>query len=155
MDGTRNRFSLDETAAMVFFGADLDNFLDNFWQADAYQLTGILPDADQLIAPEEVLFAASSEHTESTLLTMPKEGSWELKSGPFETEEIEALTSPYNLSVRGLEKMMPELKTVTEQLPFLPTWGREDLAFSYSGLRSPRGPYLNESDSFSSTSVPP
>lgn len=133
---------------MAFFGANLDNFLDTFWQMEPYQLAGVLPDVDQLISADEVVFAASTEQAASTLLIMSKDGPWELKTGPFETEQIEALTQPYDLSVRGLEKMMPELKSVGEQLHFLPNWGREELSFSFSDLRSARGPYLNESDSF-------
>lgn len=133
---------------MAFFGANLDNFLDNFWQTEPYQLSGVIPDAEQLISADEVVYAASSEQTESTLLLMPEGRQWDLVLGPFDPEQIENLTEPYNLSVRGLEKMMPELATISEQLPFVPDWGREELAFSYSAFESARGPFFNESDAF-------
>ena len=132
----------------VFGKMTADRFLEEYWQIQPVLAPGALSYADGLVPLDFFYDAVASEELASTLLLRPEGRQWDVLLGPFEEPQIQALTEPFNLTLRGIDKFLPELKDFIDRFRFLPDWQKEEPALSYSATNAYRGPYVNETDSF-------
>ncbi|MBT8144339.1 MAG: cupin domain-containing protein [Gammaproteobacteria bacterium] len=115
-------------------GMSPDRFLRKYWQRQPLVVLNALPGYTSPVTPDELAGLALHADVESRLvLEQGDDGPWELRHGPFDTAEFEALPqSDWTLLVQAVDLWVPEVKMLLERFDFLPPWRFDDVMVSYA-----------------------
>ncbi len=129
-----------------------DMFLSGFWQ----KLPLFLPHAIDRISPsleaDELAWLAMQEDVESRIVFTRRNGSaerYEVTQGPFEENFLASLPgNDWTLLVQDVEKHLPDVRSIFDEVDFVPDWRIDDLMISYAAPGGGVGPHMDNYDVF-------
>ena len=126
------------------------DFLDTYWQERPLVVRDALPDFRSPLSPEELAGLACEDGVASRLLL--EEGGeypWELRHGPFASEEFLHLPETHwTLLVQEVDRLIPEVGALLDRFRFLPDWRLDDVMVSYAPTHGTVGPHIDNYDVF-------
>lgn len=139
-----------EFPTTLFGGRSPEAFLKEYWQKKPLLIRGALPDFEPPIAPDELAGLALEEEVTSRILQV-KGGDypWQLRYGPFESEELEALPeSDWSLLVQEVDQWHRGASRLLDYFRFIPNWRIDDLMISYATPGGSVGAHVDSYDVF-------
>ena len=137
---------------MLNFGAiTKEDFLKNHWQKKSYLFKQGFPKFQTPIEPDELAGLAMEEEFESRLVVghVSDKQNWQLKTGPFLEQDFAQLPEKnWTLLVNGVDRFIPEVSVLLDQLNFLPQWRVDDVMVSYAATGGSVGPHFDVYDVF-------
>ncbi|MCS3628638.1 50S ribosomal protein L16 3-hydroxylase [Salinibacter ruber] len=126
------------------------DFLDTYWQERPLVVRDALPDFRSPLSPEELAGLACEDGVESRLiLEEGGEHPWELRHGPFASEEFLHLPETHwTLLVQEVDRLIPEVGALLDRFRFLPDWRLDDVMVSYAPTHGTVGPHIDNYDVF-------
>jgi 50S ribosomal protein L16 3-hydroxylase len=129
-------------------GIDLAAFLAEFWQKKPLLIKAALPGFSDFLSPEELAGLACEEGVESRLVFNDASG-WRLKPGPFTERDFTFLPETnWTLLVQSVDHWLPEVKTLLQEVSFIPAWRLDDVMVSYASRHGGVGPHFDYYDVF-------
>ena len=136
---------------MSFLGGLSPNqFLSEHWQRQPLLVRNALPDYRSPISADELAGLALDAEVESRLvLERGEAGPWELRHGPFQDSDFQALPErDWTLLVQAVDLWVPEVKELLQRFDFLPPWRFDDVMVSYAAPGGSVGPHFDQYDVF-------
>ncbi len=134
----------------LFGGRTPEQFLREFWQKKPLLVRGALPGFRSPVSPEELAGLALEEEVTSRLVQA--EGGaypWQLRYGPFESDELEELPeSGWSLLVQEVDQWHPDAARLLDYFRFIPNWRVDDLMISYATPGGGVGAHVDNYDVF-------
>ena len=97
---------------------------------------------------DEEELVACEEDVESRLVFNTANG-WDMKSGPFAERDFTFLPDKdWTLLVQSVDHWLPSVKTLLENVPFIPSWRLDDVMISYAATGGGVGPHFDYYDVF-------
>lgn len=129
-------------------GLGAQSFLKNHWQQRPLLIRQALPDVKPPVDPDGLLGMACDEAVESRLISA-FQGKWRLEHGPFEREELPALSRKrWTLLVQGVDLHLDAAHRLLEQFRFIPDARLDDLMISLASDKGGVGPHVDAYDVF-------
>jgi len=127
---------------------DLATFLAEYWQKKPLLIPGAFPGFTDFLSPEELAGLSLEEDIESRLV-FNNLGNWELKQGPFSERDFTFLPeSHWTLLVQSVDHWLPSVKTLMQEVAFIPGWRLDDIMVSYAAADGGVGPHFDYYDVF-------
>ena len=113
-------------------GLTATEFLTEYWQKKPLFVKNAFPGFEDPLSADEIAGLAFESFIPSRFIyESGGERPWQLKMGPVEEAEFEALKDKqWMLVVNDVEKNLPELKSVTAPFSFISNWRLDDLQVS-------------------------
>ena len=123
-------------------------FLQEYWQQKPLLIRQAFPEITTPFSAEE-LAGLACEVDSARIIIEKTNPAWQLHSSPFTEEDFLNLPeSHWTLLVNDLEQYYPELRALTTQFNFIPSWRMDDLMVSYAPDQGSVGPHTDEYDVF-------
>lgn len=134
----------------VLGGLAASEFLETHWQRKPLLVRQAVPGYASPISADELAGLALEEEVESRLvLEQGAAGPWELRHGPFQSEDFQNLPdAAWTLLVQAVDLWVPEISALLEQFNFLPRWRLDDVMISYAAAHGSVGPHFDQYDVF-------
>ncbi len=130
-------------------GLTPEQFLQEYWQKKPLLVRNALPEAVNLISPDELAGLALEETVESRIVIERGENDWELRHGPFEEDTFTSLPeSHWSLLVQAVDHYVPACSHLLDLFTFIPNWRIDDLMISYAPDQGTVGPHYDYYDVF-------
>lgn len=141
---------MTDASSTLFGGRTADEFLREFWQKKPLLVRGALPGFTSPVTPDELAGLALEEEVTSRLIQA--EGGaypWQLRYGPFESEELEELPeSGWSLLVQEVDQWNSDAAKLLNHFRFIPNWRVDDLMISYATAGGGVGAHIDNYDVF-------
>ena len=134
----------------IFWGdISLEQFLGEYWQKKPLLMRGALPSFQSPISPDELAGLSTEEGTTSRLVIRASPSHWDVRYGPFESEEFSKLPSEnFTLLVQEVDCYSQEVLHLKRKFRFLPDWRMDDVMVSYAVNGGGVGPHVDYYDVF-------
>lgn len=130
-------------------GLTAEQFLAEYWQKKPLLIRNALPEAVNLISPDELAGLSLDEEVESRIVIQHGETDWELRHGPFEEDTFKHLPqSHWSLLVQAVDHYVPACSHLLDLFTFIPNWRIDDLMISYAPDQGSVGPHYDYYDVF-------
>ncbi len=131
-------------------GLTPDQFMKRYWQKKPLLVRGAFPAFSPPVSIEDVLRLACDDLAESRLIQRsPKGKRWTLSHGPFEANEIPALsTSHWTILVQQVNTRLHAADTFLDAFRFIPQARLDDLMISVAGPDGGIGAHVDSYDVF-------
>lgn len=130
-------------------GIDAEIFVRDYWQQKPLFIKNALAGFKDPLSPEELAGLACEEGIASRLIQEHGETPWQVRHGPFREEDFTSLPeSHYTFLVQDLDRYIPELNQLLDNLDFLPAWRMDDVMASYAAPQGTVGPHTDQYDVF-------
>jgi 50S ribosomal protein L16 3-hydroxylase len=127
------------------------NFLRDTWQKQPRFMPQAIADLPGLTAGE-IAWLATQPDVESRLVLTISEGgktTYRVEPGPFTEERLACLPEQdWTLLVQDVDKHLPELSRVFDEVSFVPSWRIDDLMVSVAAPGGSVGPHVDNYDVF-------
>ena len=104
------------------------------------------------VTRNELGWLATLDDVESRLVFVDRSGAkphYRAETGPFEPEYLQNLPKRnWTLLVHDVEKHLPDLRVLFQQVPFIPDWRIDDLLVSFAAPGGGVGPHRDNYDVF-------
>lgn len=134
-----------------FFGSlTVQQFLDEYWQKKPLLVRGAWPGFENPLPPPAFLRLSEREDALSRLMVKHEgEHNWELREGPFEAADFEALPeSQWTLLIQEVDRLVPAVRDMLKAVDFLPRWRLDDIMISYAANGGGVGAHIDNYDVF-------
>ncbi len=133
----------------VLGAVSADDFLREHWQRRPLLLRGALASYTSPVTPDELAGLALEVDVESRLVIQHGIADWELRHGPFQESDFQALPEQdWTLLVQAVDLWVPQVKELLERFDFLPRWRFDDVMVSYASPGGSVGPHFDHYDVF-------
>lgn len=130
-------------------GLTAEQFLKEYWQKKPLLIRNALPEAVNLLSPDELAGLSLDEEVESRIVLQHGETDWELRHGPFEEDTFKDLPqSHWSLLVQAVDHYVPACSHLLDLFTFIPNWRIDDLMISYAPDQGSVGPHYDYYDVF-------
>ncbi len=130
-------------------GLTAEQFLAEYWQKKPLLVRNALPEAVNLISPDELAGLSLDDEAESRIVIQHGENDWELRHGPFDEETFKGLPeSHWSLLVQAVDHYVPACSHLLDLFTFIPNWRIDDLMISYAPDQGSVGPHYDYYDVF-------
>ncbi len=139
--------SLSET---LLGGLTPEAFLRDYWQKKPLLVRNAFPDFRTPLTPDDLATLACDEDVAARLvLERGGDDPWELRYGPFEPEDFEALPpTHWTLLVQEVDRHVPGVAALLESFRFVPNWRLDDVMVSYAPPHGGVGAHIDNYDVF-------
>lgn len=131
---------------------DLAIFLSEYWQKKPLFIKNAFPNFIDFLSPEELAGLACEDEVESRLVFSNSSRNslgWEMKNGPFSEREFTFLPdSQWTLLVQSVDHWLSEVKSLMQEVAFIPAWRLDDVMVSYAAKGGGVGPHFDYYDVF-------
>ncbi|MES2190214.1 MAG: cupin domain-containing protein [Pseudomonadota bacterium] len=135
-------------ALPLLAGLSPAQFMRRHWQKKPLLVRGAIPGFKPLLSRTELFRLASRDEVESRLIVKGNSG-WHMKSGPFGTRGLPALTrAGWTLLVQGVDLHVQKLHDLLGQFRFVPDARLDDLMISFATTDGGVGPHFDSYDVF-------
>lgn len=134
-----------------FFGdLSVAQFLAEYWQKKPLLVRGAWPGFENPLPPPSFLRLSEREDALSRLMVKHEgEHNWELREGPFEAADFEALpASQWTLLIQEVDRLVPAVRDMLRAVDFLPRWRLDDIMISYAANGGGVGAHIDNYDVF-------
>jgi len=129
-------------------GLGTQSFLKDYWQKRPLLIRQALPGLTPPVDANGLLQMACDEAVESRLITA-FQGKWRLEHGPFEHEQLPALSRKrWTLLVQGVDLHLDAAHRLLEKFRFIPDARVDDLMISLASDQGGVGPHVDAYDVF-------
>jgi len=129
-----------------------ETFLKRYWQKQPLFMLGALERVRPSITRNELGWLATLEDVESRLVFVERSKNrcrYRAETGPFEPEYLQDLPKrDWTLLVHDVEKHLPAMRALFQQVPFIPDWRIDDLMVSFAAPGGGVGPHKDNYDVF-------
>lgn len=129
-----------------------ERFLNKHWQKEPLLLKGATDRLRPSISRNELGWLATLDDVESRLIFVEHDGEkkiYRAETGPFDPEYLQNLPKRnWTLLVHDVEKHLPDLRALFDQVPFIPDWRIDDLMVSFAAPGGGVGPHKDNYDVF-------
>jgi 50S ribosomal protein L16 3-hydroxylase len=128
----------------------VEEFLANYWQKRPVLIKQAFPNFKSPLDPDELAGLALQDDVLSRLI-LEKGGDypWQLKSGPFEESEFDALGDHHwTLLVQEVDRHVPAVADLFDRFSFLPSWRKDDVMVSFATNEAGVGAHVDSYDVF-------
>lgn len=129
-----------------------ETFLSGYWQKAPLFMPRAIDSMRPAITRNELAWLATLDDVESRIVFTEhtKERTrYRVKTGPFDATFLEALPGrDWSLLVHDVEKHLPAMRRLFEQVPFIPDWRIDDLMISFAAPGGGVGPHRDNYDVF-------
>ena len=129
-----------------------ERFLARHWQKQPLFMPAALPRIRPAISRNELAWLATLDDVESRLVFTQRDGAsvrYSAETGPFDAPFLAALPPrDWTLLVHDVEKHVPAMRKLFEQIPFIPDWRIDDLMVSFAAPGGGVGPHRDNYDVF-------
>lgn len=135
------------------FWRTTDRFVTDIWQQSPLLVRGLFgaDDLDALcpLAPDDVL-ALACEAGATSRVMRESGGAWELRHGPFDDAELDALPDGgWTVLVQQVDQLEPPVEALRSRfVDFLPRWRLDDVMVSYAPPGGGVGAHVDNYDVF-------
>ena len=129
---------------------DYQNFLDKYWQLDAFLFKQAFNGLDNIVDGNELASLACEEQVESRILSgHGLTDDWQCQHGPFSEKKFKTLGDcNWTLLIQGLDQWNARAAKLLDEFTFLPKWRLEDIMASYAPIGGGVGPHFDYYDVF-------
>ena len=129
---------------------DYQNFLDKYWQLDAFLFKQAFNDLDNIVDGNKLASLACEEQVESRIISgHGLTDDWQCQHGPFSEKKIKTLGDcNWTLLIQGLDQWNARAAKLLNEFTFLPKWRLEDIMASYAPIGGGVGPHFDYYDVF-------
>lgn len=129
-------------------GLSLDEFMRRYWQRKPLLIRQAIPGFEAPLAPGALIELAGDDAVESRLVSS-RRGRWSLEHGPFDADEIPALTKRnWTLLVQGVDLHSDAAHALLSRFRFVPDARLDDLMISLAADGGGVGPHIDSYDVF-------
>ena len=129
-----------------------ETFLSGYWQKAPLFMPRAIDSMRPAITRNELAWLATLDDVESRIVftQRTKERTrYRVETGPFDPAFLEALPKrDWSLLVHDVEKHLPAMRRLFEQVPFIPDWRIDDLMISFAAPGGGVGPHRDNYDVF-------
>lgn len=129
-----------------------ETFLARYWQKAPLFMPGAIQRMRPAITRNELAWLATLDDVESRIVFTERHGGktrYRVETGPFDTAFLGALPGhDWSLLVHDVEKHLPAMRRLFEQVPFIPDWRIDDLMVSFAVPGGGVGPHRDNYDVF-------
>src|SRR5690606_26400779 len=126
----------------------VDEFMRRHWQRRPLLIRQAIPGFTPPLDPRQLVELAADDDVESRLVTR-RRGRWALEHGPFEPEDVPALTRrDWTLLVQGVDLHVDAAHALLARFRFVPDARLDDLMISLAGDGGGVGPHVDSYDVF-------
>ena len=131
-------------------GLTAKTFLSHHWQKEPLFMPQAIAALRPAVSRNELAWLATLEDVESRIVfTDRDQRRYRVKSGPFDTAFLQALPKrDWSLLVHDVDKHLPAMRKLFEQVSFVPDWRIDDLMISFSAPGGGVGPHRDNYDVF-------
>ncbi|CBL47024.1 Conserved hypothetical protein [gamma proteobacterium HdN1] len=130
-------------------GLTPEQFLSEYWQKKPLLVRNAVPEACELITPDELAGLSLEDDVESRIVLEHGENQWELRHGPFDEDTFTSLPETnWSLLVQAVDHYVPACSHLLDQFSFIPNWRIDDLMISYAPDKGSVGPHHDYYDVF-------
>jgi len=127
-------------------------FLAEHWQKAPLFMPGAIRSMRPVISRNELAWLATLDDVESRIVFTERSGAasrYRAESGPFEPDYLQALPKrDWTLLVHDVDKHLPTMRRLFQQVPFIPDWRIDDLMISFAAPGGGVGPHQDNYDVF-------
>ncbi len=132
---------------------DPKDFLTNYWQKQPLVIRSFVGPNWDPISPNELAGLACEDFVESRLVIEEKQDKgasiWQLKHGPFNEQDFEAINSPFwSLLVQSVDHWNEGVSSLLSQFDFLPAHILDDVMVSFAPAGASVGAHFDYYDVF-------
>ena len=129
---------------------DYQNFLDKYWQLDAFLFKQAFNGLDNIVDGNELASLACEEQVESRIISgHGLTDDWQCQHGPFSEKKFKTLGDcNWTLLIQGLDQWNARAAKLLDEFTFLPKWRLEDIMASYAPIGGGVGPHFDYYDVF-------
>jgi len=138
-------------APASFFGdLSVEQFLSEYWQKKPLLVRGAWPGFETPLSPDQFMDLSTREDAFSRMIIeRPKISNWELREGPFERAEFDAMPdSHWTLLIQEVDRLVPAVWDMLKAVSFLPAWRLDDVMISYAANGGGVGAHIDNYDVF-------
>jgi 50S ribosomal protein L16 3-hydroxylase len=129
-------------------GLSLDEFMRRHWQRKPLLIRQAIPGFEAPLAPRALSELAGDDAVESRLVSS-RRGRWSLAHGPFDADDIPALTRRnWTLLVQGVDLHSDAAHALLSRFRFVPDARLDDLMISLASDGGGVGPHVDSYDVF-------
>ena len=129
-----------------------EKFLSRHWQKKPLFMPQAIKSMRPAVSRNELAWLATLEDVESRIVfTHYDEGRtrYRVETGPFDRQFLQALPGrDWSLLVHDVDKHLPAMRKVFDQVPFIPDWRIDDLMISFAAPGGSVGPHRDQYDVF-------
>lgn len=129
-----------------------ETFLSGYWQKAPLFMPRAIDSMRPAITRNELAWLATLDDVESRIVytERPKQRTrYRVETGPFDPAFLQALPKrDWSLLVHDVEKHLPSMRRLFEQVPFVPDWRIDDLMISFAAPGGGVGPHRDNYDVF-------
>jgi len=129
-----------------------EGFLARHWQQEPLLMPQALPRLRPSVSRNELGWLATLEDVESRLVFTRRDGDrlrYVAEMGPFDADYLAALPKrDWTLLVHDVEKHLPVMRRLFNDVPFIPDWRIDDLMVSFAAPGGGVGPHRDNYDVF-------
>jgi hypothetical protein len=131
-------------------GLTAETFLSRHWQKKPLFMPQAIAALRPAVSRNELAWLATLEDVESRIVfTDRDQGRYRVEPGPFDTAFLQALPKrDWSLLVHDVDKHLPAMRKLFEQVPFIPDWRIDDLMISFAAPGGGVGPHRDNYDVF-------
>ncbi len=115
-------------------------------------MPGAIQSMRPVISRNELAWLATLDDVESRIVFTERAGGesrYRVESGPFEPDYLQALPKrDWTLLVHDVDKHLPTMRRLFQQVPFIPDWRIDDLMISFAAPGGGVGPHQDNYDVF-------
>ena len=124
------------------------NFMQDYWQKKPLIVRQAFKSFKPPINQRALFKLAANEDAESRLIVQ-KDGTWQMKQGPFSARSLPPLTQPaWSLLVQGVDLHDAAAHQLLQQFRFVPDARLDDLMVSFATAGGGVGPHFDSYDVF-------
>ena len=129
-----------------------DAFLARHWHKKPLFMPQAIDAMRPAVTRNELAWLATLDDVESRLVFSDRADEqirYRVETGPFEVEYLQTLPKrDWSLLVHDVEKHLPALRRLFDQVPFIPDWRIDDLMISFAAPGGGVGPHRDNYDVF-------
>lgn len=129
-----------------------ETFLSRHWQKDPLFMPQAIAALHPALSRNELAWLATLEDVESRIVFTDHDRDlrrYRVETGPFDTAFLQALPKRnWSLLVHDVDKHLPAMRKLFEQVPFVPDWRIDDLMISFAAPGGGVGPHRDNYDVF-------
>lgn len=130
-------------------GLTVQQFLDEYWQKKPLLIRNALPEAVNLISPDELAGLSLDEAVEARIVVQKGAALWDVQHGPFNEDTFKDLPeSHWSLLIQAVDHHVPACSHLLDLFTFIPNWRIDDLMISYAPDQGSVGPHYDYYDVF-------
>lgn len=129
-----------------------EKFLSRYWQKKPLFMPQAIGALRPAVTRNELAWLATLDDVESRIVFTNRgqdRTRYRVETGPFDAEFLQALPKrDWSLLVHDVEKHLPAMRKLFEQVPFIPDWRIDDLMISFAAPGGGVGPHQDNYDVF-------